>query len=302
MRSNEGEQLVLALAPFVADLGESRRDDADRTRPAGQRIFDASGHVAGGQADDCEVGRLGQVGHRPVATNARDGVTCWIHRVHDAFELAGDDVPEEQAADRFSPPRGSEHRHARRREERPQRRDRREMVALVDTPQVGLGRLDPELDLDGSTVQLARALEADGLEDVKHLAVVRENLGDEALDPDHGGALGELLEHARADSAPLVVIGDHEGHLGRRRVTETDVAREGDHPAVQVAHQMAAFVPLGVDERRYELPVDRREAVEAVVEALLGKAVEELDQRVGVRRRRRAQPERRPVAEDDVAR
>ncbi len=68
--SNQREELVLTLAPFVADLGEAGRDHADRARAGAERLLDAGEHVARGQADDGQIRRLGQVADRPVALDA----------------------------------------------------------------------------------------------------------------------------------------------------------------------------------------------------------------------------------------
>ena len=56
-------------------------------------------------------------------------------------------------------------------------------------------------------------LEARVLDDSQHPCVVGHHLGDEALDPDRRRTLRQLLEHPRADAAPLVVVGDRERRL-----------------------------------------------------------------------------------------
>ncbi len=302
MRPNEREELVLTLAPVAANLCESCRDDAEGAGSPLQRRLDPVQHVLGRQADDDQVRRLGELLDRPVAANTGDGVTGRVHRVGDAFELPRDDVAEEQAADRFPPLGCTEHGDARGREEGPERGDGGEMVALVHPLEVRLGGLDPELDLDGPALERPRALEPHSLEDAEHRAVLREDLCDEALDADRCCALGELLQQSSADSAPLVGIGHQKGDLGRRRIAEPHIARERDHPPFQLPDQMPSFVPVGLDELVQEPLVHGREAVEAVVEALRGEPTQELEERPCVRRLRRPQPKRRPVAEDDVER
>jgi len=100
----------------------------------------------------------------------------------------------------------------------------------------------------------------------------------------------------------LVGVLDREGDLGRAAVAEADVARERDGAALEVADEGAALLPVGLEERLDELRPERREAVEAQVAAAIGEPLEEGEQLVGVGRQRRAQPQRRPVPEDDVGR
>jgi hypothetical protein len=104
------------------------------------------------------------------------------------------------------------------------------VVALVHALEVGRGRLDPELHLDRPAFEPPRALETHGLEDSEHLAVIREDFGDESLDPHCSGTLTELLQQPRPDASPLKRVGHHEGDLGRKRIAQADIARERDHP------------------------------------------------------------------------
>ena len=218
MRADELEQLLLALAAFLSDLGESCGDHAERADPGLERGPRSVEHVGAGQADDCEVDLLGQLLDRRVAPDAGHRLSRAVDRVRGSLELAGEDVPEDDASDRLAPRRRSDHRQARRREERAQRGDDREVIALLDVAAIGVRRLDRERDLEGSVVEGARDAEPCVLEDPHHRRVLAHHLCDEVLDSDRGRALGELLEHACADPASLLVVGDGERHLRRRRV------------------------------------------------------------------------------------
>ena len=180
------------------------------------------------------------------------------------------------------------------------------MVALVDPLAVALCRGDRELHLELAAFELARELETGRLEDAQHVAVVRQHLRDEALDSLLGGTGGELLEQPRADPAALVVVGDRERRFRDGRVAEAHVVGDRDDALGAVdlerPEQRAALVPVGLERRLDEPWAEVREAVEAEVEAALRERPEEVEQRVRVVPAGRAQPERAPVAEDDVGR
>ena len=148
----------------------------------------------------------------------------------------------------------------------------------------------------------ARDREARVAEDVEHRGVVVQHLRDELLDPGLRGPGRELLEQARPDSAPLELVADGEGDLRGARVAQPDPVRDGHDAAVERPEQRAPLLPVGREQRLDELRPERGKAVEAEVAAVLGQAGEELEQRVGILRDGRSQPQRRPVAEDDVGR
>ena len=125
-----------------------------------------------------------------------------------------------------------------------------------------------------------------------------------ALDAVRGGERRELLEQARADAAAVELVGDGEGHLGGGRVTQPVVGRHRHHALASVRgerpDQRAAIGPVRVERVADQRGRERREPVEAQVEALRGEALEEREERGPVGLGRRAEPERAPVLEDDV--
>ena len=149
-------------------------------------------------------------------------------------------------------------------------------------------------------VQGARDAEAGVLEHPEHRVVVADHLGDEALDANRSRAPGELLEHARPDPAPLLVVGDGERDLGDIGVTEARVACESDDPVLERPDERAPLDPVGIDERLDEGRANGGRAVESQVEAPLRERVEEADERIDVGRVRRAEPQRSAVAQDHV--
>jgi hypothetical protein len=60
-------------------------------------------YVTGRKADDCEVGRLRELLDRAIASDTCDGVSGRVDGIGHTLELAGDDVPEEQASNRLAP-------------------------------------------------------------------------------------------------------------------------------------------------------------------------------------------------------
>ena len=186
------------------------------------------------------------------------------------------------------------------REERLQRSDDAEVVALVDVLDVARGRLDRKGDLERAVLQGARDAEAGVLENPEHRAVVADHLGDEPLDANRCSAPRELLEHARPHAAPLLVVGDGERDLGDLGVTETRVACESDDPVLERPDERAPLDPIGIDERLDEGRADGGDAVKSQIEAPLRERVEEADERVDVGGMRRAEPQRSAVAQDHV--
>ena len=114
VRPNQGKQLVLERTALLPHLGKARRDDADRAGAVPQGRLHAGEHVTGRKADDGEVRRLGELLGRAIAPDTRDSVSGRVNRIGHTLELAGDDVPEEQASDRLAPLRRAEDGHARR--------------------------------------------------------------------------------------------------------------------------------------------------------------------------------------------
>ena len=106
-----------------------------------------------------------------------------------------------------------------------------------------------------------------------------------------GGDLGELLEHPRGQAAALHVVGHGEGDLGRARLVEAVVARDGDDALAEVGEQRHPGVAVGVGVVARD-DVGAPGAVEAQVAALGREAVEERLDRGLVLRPRRAQPQR----------
>ena len=265
----------------------------------------ASSTARGGQRDDGQVDRVGDLLDRAVRAHAGDRLAVPVHRVRGAGEVAREDVPEQLAADRAAPPRGADHGDARGSKNGRSDAVDGGVVALLDALAVALRRRDRELHLDLAALELARQLEAGGLEDAEHAPVVRQHLGDEALDPDLRRALGELLEQPRADAAALVLVGDRERRLGEARVAQPHVVRDRDDALAAVLgerpEQRAALVPVRLEQRldepRPRAAGSRGSAGRGCARRGRAKKSSRASASSG---RGRAQPQRAAVAEDDV--
>ena len=139
----------------------------------------------------------------------------------------------------------------------------------------------------------------------KHGAVLGQDLRDEALDPVPRSDVRELLEQARPDAAALQVVRDRERHLGRGRVPEAGVCRDGDDALAPRRRRGFPSARRGLPSRARvsgstSAGVDGRHPVEAQVQALGRQSLEELAARGGVGLARRTKPERAPVSQDDV--
>lgn len=162
-----------------------------------------------------------------------NGVPVPVHGIGGAREVAGENVAEQLAADRAAARRGSEHRDRARPEEGLERRANRDVVACGRLLAIGGRRLDRKPDLGLAALTRARDREPGVPEDPEHRRVLLQHVGHERLDPGLRRPGCELFEQARADPAPLELVADGEGDLGRRRVAQPDPIREGDYPAVE---------------------------------------------------------------------
>ncbi len=289
--AHQREQLLLAADALDPGLGEPGRDHAEGARPLPQRRLCLGEHGGAGNAEDRQVDVAGDVRDRRVGLHAGDGAGLRVDRVGDPGEVGVEDVAEELPADRAASRRSADHGDRSRGEEGCERRRDGDVVALVDGGSVGLRRLDCEANLGRAALEPPRDREPRVREDAQHRAVVRHHLGDELGDPGVRGRFGELLEQARADSAPLQLVRDRERDLGGRRVAQPDEARERDDAlasavARQRPDQRAALLPVGVEEGLDGRGRERGKAVEAPVDALLARA----------RRRTRAPRPGRPHA------
>ena len=303
--ADEREQPFLALGAFVAGLGEARRDHAQRLDACAEGSFGCADHGFTGKADDREVDACRNLLDRVIAGDAGDRLSGTVHRVGDAREVLAQDVSEELTSNGSTPGRGAEDRNRRGGEEGPKRLRDGDMITLVYPGKVRLGRSDLEADLQDPALELPLDVEARIREHPRHRPVVRHHLRHEPLDPELVRTSRELLEQTGSKPVPLQFVGNGERDLGSRDVTQTRVARERDDPLLPLRPRdhtdvRPPVVPVRLDERLCQTRPDLRGSVEALVEAPLGEAGEELEHGLDVRRMRRAQTQRPAVTQKDV--
>jgi hypothetical protein len=233
VRARECQQLLLALAALGAGFGEAGGDHAEGAHALAQRFLGGRQHPRAGQTDDRQLDLVGNLRDRVVPAHSRDRLAAAIDRVGRAVEVCLEHVAEKLPADRPASARGADHGHRARLEERTQRGRHRDVVALLDTCLEGLGRRNRETDFDLAVLELAHDVEAGAGEDAQHRPVVRQHLGDEAGHAGAGRAVRQLLEQARADPAALLLVGDHEGDLGRARIAQAHVVRDAHDPVAE---------------------------------------------------------------------
>ena len=206
--SDECQELLLTCDSFPSDLGEARRDDAERPRPVSERRFAAIEDEPAGKADDGEIDGGGDLINRLVPLDSRDWLSLAVHGIGSTVEASRHDVAEEAAADRPGS-RGSAHDdHALRLEERLERGDHRCVSPFVDVGAVDLSRGQRKLELDSSLVESSRNVEPGVREHAQHVAVLGQDSSDETLDPVARSDVRELLKQTHPDAAPLKVVGN----------------------------------------------------------------------------------------------
>ena len=289
---------------FGSRLRETSRDDADRLRACPECFSHCREHVLSREADDGEVDGLRYLRDRAEGLDPCHRLALPVHGEGGAREVGFEDVPEELASDRPPPRGGAEDGDRRRLEEGTQGRNDRDVVALRDALGERLRRRDRERDLRLAALERARDLEPGVLEDAHHRRVPGHHHRDEALDALLRRACRELLEQPGSDASALVRVRNRKGDLGRGGIPEPHVVRKSDDLLYAVlshgANERAAFGPVGVERRLDEAHVEAGVAVEAEIEAVVGEASEEVEERVRVGAQRRSQAKRASVAEDDV--
>ena len=166
-----------------------------------------------------------------------------------------------------------------------------------------LGRRDREPDLDRPALEPACQLEARGLEDPEHRAVLGQHLGHEALDAAAAAAPRAAPAAACRSRGPAARLRPRR-RPRPARVAQAHVAADRDDPLAVPSSSAsvptsAPRPPVGLEERLHELrprPGTRGSAGRGSRR----EPAEEREQRVRVLAPRRSQPQRPAVAEDDV--
>ena len=190
--------------------------------PRPQRLLRGVEHVLARDADDNEV-ELVRRSRRATCTRAPSPTGSPLRLTGYAAppKSPASTLREELAADRSSARRCTDYGHGAWLEERSQRGDDADVVALVDALPVAHGRFDPKPHLDDAGVERSRRREADVLEHGEHCGVPRQHLRDERLDAALRCAHSASCSSNRVP-IPLALpfVGDREGRLRRRALAQ----------------------------------------------------------------------------------
>ena len=250
--------------------------------------------------DDGQVHRGVDVPDPGVGLQAQDLARLGVDREDRAGEAAGEDVLQHQVPDRVRPPAGADHRDRPGEEHAAHAHRLGTVLAGQDHGLRLLGRGDREGDGDDAVVVVVADLVAGLGEHRDHLAVLRQDVGDEPAHPLLLGDRREVLQQHRPHTPALVGVGDVERHLGGGRVDAVVAAMPMiSSRTVATRATRSVVVDLGEagDVAVAEL-LQRRE--EAQVDRLGGLAGVEAPDAVGVLGPDRAHVGHRAVPQDDV--
>ncbi len=250
-------------------VGEPGRDHQHPGHTLAGALIDHRGHDVGGNRDQRQVDRAGDVVDRPVHHDTGDSLGRRVHRVDVAGEPVNQEVGQQLVADGARFAARTDHCDRPRFQ---QSRDRPGLGPLRTLLHRGerLGcRIDRHPDLNDAVGERAAGLESGLLQHRQHAAVRRKYLGRERLDPDLAGAGGEVLEqHGRQAAAVVDVVGG-ERDLRVRPARPPLVAGGADDVVSDDGHE-----PHTVDvvDRHHPLDLARRQvrhgAEEPEVDAL----------------------------------
>ncbi len=178
-----------------------------------------------------------------VAGHVGDLLVGRVHRVHRPREPAAQQVPHQRPTDRGRFVRRADDRHRSRTEEASDRQALRPLLAALDGVQVARRGHDVEDDVDDAAVERTAERPSGASEHRQHGAVVGQHLSGEAGDAVEAGDGGQVLQQQRRQPPTLVLVRDHERHLGLVPTRPAVVARVGDDLVAEQGDQGDAIRP-----------------------------------------------------------
>ncbi|CAM5596507.1 hypothetical protein SDIAM26S_00459 [Streptomyces diastaticus subsp. diastaticus] len=295
VRAGLADQGALAFAALGALFGVAGGDHHEALDAVLSALGDGLGHPVGGDGDDGEVHRFGDVADEAVGADAVEGVPrlgeTLVDGVHRAGEPGVEDVPQDAAA---HPAEGAAHPDHGDRARGQQPLDGPGLCALLTGVLHGeraVGGLQAELQADDAVLEAALLLVARVGEDLDHLGVGGKHLGGEAPDAALAGDRGDVLQQGGGDAAALVGVLDEEGDLGlvggggggHAPAVDAVVADGGDELAADGGRQAHPVDVVVVGEATDVLGRQARVGrEEPVVLRLVGDLLVEAHQAVGV--------------------
>ena len=212
--TGERDQFAFCDRTVAAGLGKAGTDHHEPAHASLAAGLDDSGDQRSGYGDHREVDRSGQGGHRGVSGEAGDLTPCRVDGIEIASETTVDQVRQQLPADGAGSPARADDGDRGRPQQPIDRGDVRLAVALLDRIEIGLGCLELHRHPDDAGFVRRMLLEAGLSKHVEHAVVLGEGVGHEPGDPGSYGRRSQVFEQDRADTSPLVVVADGEGHLG----------------------------------------------------------------------------------------
>jgi hypothetical protein len=282
-------------------LGEPGADDDERLHAFRDALVDNARDARGGHHDDGQVDLERHRRHRPIRRDAVDRRRVRMHGHERPAESGLAEVPQDLGSDSSALAVRTDDRDDARLEERPHGGRSSEPRPLRRALRVLRRRLERQRHVEHAVLQLLGDREPRIEEDVHHAPVLTEHVGVEGRQPVVAADLGQPLQHARADAAPLLGVRDRERHLGALRYPLAPVVPgNGRQRASRVPDEHELPIEVHVRELRRLVEVDSRNGHEPVVEALLGHPLEQLEQPPVIVGPHGTETQRPPVAKDDV--
>ena len=207
-------QLPLDRLTFGTDLRETGRDDHDAVHMFLRALTDHIGHGGGRYDDDCEVDDVGNLEKRGIRPHAGDRHRRGIHGIHRPLETERQQVAEELVADGAGMPAGTDHRDRARRHQPGDRRALGVPLSTLDRIDRLRRRVDVEPNPNRSLIEVPLAHPARGGEDIQHLQVVGERVGQEHVNTVAASHDREMLEQDGRQTPTLLIVIDGERNLG----------------------------------------------------------------------------------------
>ena len=296
--------MLLPRGSLRSDLGEARRDHAERADAALERVLRGGERRLGRHAEHGQIDvalDLAQAGNR---RHAGDFLAAAVDRVGAAGKARVDHVAKELASDRASACRGADHGQADGREEMPQRGGHADMVSCVAAGERLPGRLDHHRRLDHAVDSPPRDGEARIGDHREHPLVRLKDLEDQSLDDRPRTRAGPTARAAAFRRRAAAAGRPQKGGFGRLRIAQAHVARERHDVFASVLHerrdQRPAAVPIRVEVTLDQMRRRAHGAVKAHLAAGGREILEERQQGGRICSQGRPQTQSLPVAEDDV--
>ena len=230
--ARQPDQPPLPLPALLARLGEAGGDDDQAVHALGRAVEHDVGDRVRGHGDDRHVDVVRDVADDLYAGMPGHRRRAGVDRVDPTGEVAGDQVADQRLADGVLAAAGADDRDRARVEEPVDRGGLGLVLTVRHGADQGVGGVDRELEAQHAVVVLADDPVARVPEGLDHRLVVREHLGDEAVEAALAGRLRQVLEQDLGDAAALVLVLDEERDLGLPRLDDV-VAADRDHPGLE---------------------------------------------------------------------